>query len=95
MHELECIGDRSHMLLPSTDTLLDVYNALPFLCVHLNSDTNRSDIVSPHSVMLFNIPSTSLLKLSKEDVLDCIRSTHANITYHDVNEHLFFVLKHI
>jgi len=91
MHELECIGDRSHMLLPTTDMLLDVYNALPCVCVHLNQDTKLSDIVSPHSARMFNIPPTSLLKLSKKDLLDSIRSIHPTLTYHDVNEYLFFV----
>ena len=96
MHELECLGDRSTMLLPTTDMLLDVYNALPFMCVHLNPDTERSDIVSPHSATLFHLPPTSLLKLSKEDLLSRIRcATNSTITHHDVNENMFFVLKKI
>jgi hypothetical protein len=95
MHEMECLGDRSSVMLPSTDMLLEVYNALPFVCVHMDPDTQQSDIISPQTIALFNIPPSSLLNMTKAEVMSRVNVHHGtNVTQHDVNEHLFFIVKH-
>lgn len=94
MHEMECLGDRSSATLPNTDMLLDVYHALPFVCVHLNSDTLRADVVSPQAATVLQTPVKTLQGMTKKEMIQWIQTHCPDVTHHDVHDRLFFLVKH-
>ena len=89
MHEMNCLCD-NECIIPGVDFLIDLYNNLPFVAIHLDS----KDVVKNVSPNIKSILNMEVKALKNKNIKTLIMNKDVRLEKIPTNNHEYIIFVH-